>query len=96
MFTVIGVFSAFHLCLLGFHSYCLRKSPVGEARRLFKEIDIDGSGFISPDEILGQTDTPAVQLGLDFLDFFTTKLPGGNPLMNFSALYVGNRNYNPI
>ena len=38
-----------------------------EARRLFKEIDIDGSGFISPDEILGQTDTPAVYLGLEEL-----------------------------
>ena len=38
-----------------------------QARRLFKEIDIDGSGFISPDEILGQTDTPAVSLGRGFV-----------------------------
>jgi len=38
----------------------------GQARRLFKEIDIDRSGFISPDEILGQTDTPAVSLGDDW------------------------------
>jgi hypothetical protein len=38
----------------------------GQARRLFKEIDIERSGFISPDEILGQTDTPAVSLGDDW------------------------------
>jgi len=60
-------------------------SPVGEARRLFKEIDIDGSGFISPDEILGQTDTPAVQLGLDYW-ILSSKIPRGNPLMNFPAI----------
>eukprot|EP00438_Fugacium_kawagutii_P029593 Skav213425 [mRNA] locus=scaffold38:327338:328472:- [translate_table: standard] len=40
-----------------------RTPAVRNARRLFKEIDIDGSGFISPDEILGQTSTPAVRLG---------------------------------
>ena len=40
------------------------RNRVLQARRLFCEIDLDGSGFISPEEIVDHTSNPAVTLGL--------------------------------
>ena len=39
------------------------RNRVLQARRLFCEIDLDHSGFISPEEILDHTSNPAVILG---------------------------------
>ncbi|CAE7725256.1 unnamed protein product, partial [Symbiodinium pilosum] len=44
------------------------RNRVLQARRLFCEIDLDGSGFISPDEIVDHTSNPAVQEFFESID----------------------------
>lgn len=44
------------------------RNRVLQARRLFCEIDLDGSGFISPEEIVDHTSNPAVQEFFESID----------------------------
>mmetsp|Transcript_25941 Transcript_25941/g.48713 ORF Transcript_25941/g.48713 Transcript_25941/m.48713 type:complete len:636 (+) Transcript_25941:62-1969(+) len=44
------------------------RNRVLQARRLFVEIDIDGSGFISPEEVVDHTSSPAVQEFFESID----------------------------
>lgn len=44
------------------------RSRILQARRLFREIDTDASGFISPEEILEHTSSPAVQEFFETID----------------------------
>jgi len=78
------------------------RTRIFQARRLFKEIDIDGSGFISPDEILGQTDTPAVQEFFETIDVDPSDAKGllevididGNGKINFEEFLEGSLRLN--
>lgn len=78
------------------------RNRIYQARRLFKEIDIDGSGFISPDEILGQTDTPAVQEFFETIDVDPSDAKGllevididGNGKINFEEFLEGSLRLN--
>lgn len=78
------------------------RNRIYQARRLFKEIDIDRSGFISPDEILGQTDTPAVQEFFETIDVDPSDAKGllevididGNGKINFEEFLEGSLRLN--
>lgn len=78
------------------------RNRIYQARRLFREIDIDGSGFISPDEILGQTSTPAVQEFFETIDVDPSDAKGllevididGNGKINFEEFLEGSLRLN--
>jgi len=73
-----------------------------QARRLFREIDTDASGFISPDEILEHTSNPAVQEFFETIDVHPSEAKNllevidldGNGKINFEEFLEGSLRLN--
>ncbi|CAJ1340561.1 unnamed protein product [Effrenium voratum] len=78
------------------------RNRIYQARRLFREIDRDGSGFISPDEILDHTETPAVLEFFETIDIDPSEAKGllevididGNGKINFEEFLEGSLRLN--
>lgn len=78
------------------------RGRIVQARRLFREIDTDASGFISPDEILEHTSNPAVQEFFETIDVHPSEAKNllevidldGNGKINFEEFLEGSLRLN--